>query len=115
MPISKPTSSLLGPVILHASDDAEDVQRGLRLCKQIVNDPQCSDNVMLVVNHRAIIALEDITNAEIPDGVSVYACATAMKTHHISHDSVASQIRIVPSGVVFLAQQQHTGAWYIRL
>ncbi|MFT8638397.1 hypothetical protein [Bifidobacterium sp.] len=103
------------PVILHASDNPFDVGRGLRLCRQILEDPKCSNRVLLVINHHAITAAPDLSNEDIPSGVSVYACETALKHHSISPESLASAIRTVPSGIVFLAEQQRSKAWYIRL
>ncbi|MFT8705353.1 hypothetical protein [Bifidobacterium aquikefiricola] len=110
-----PTNSSLQPVIVHASDDGDDVRRGLRVCKSIVDDRQCSDTVYVVVNHDAITAAPSIHREDIPDGVEVYACATALRTHGIAEESLDPVIHIVPSGIVFIAEQQQKQAFYIRL
>ncbi|MFT8532089.1 hypothetical protein [Bifidobacterium aquikefiri] len=110
-----PTNSSFQPVILHASDDGSDVERGLRLSKSIKANPQCSDSVFLVINHTAITAAPSIHREDIPAGVEVYACATALSTHKIAQESLDPAIHVVPSGIVFIAEQQRHQAFYIRL
>lgn len=104
-----------GSVILHASDKPEDVTRGLALAHDIIDDPQCADAVSLVVNHAAITGISTLSHATIPDGITIVACAKAMRTHDIDSSQLDSCIHVVPSGIVYLAEQQNTHSWYIRL
>jgi intracellular sulfur oxidation DsrE/DsrF family protein len=102
-------------VILHASDDPADVQRALGLAKDILVDPECTDRVTVVVNHAAITGIATLSHATIPDGITIVACAKAMRTHDIDSSQLDSCIHVVPSGIVYLAEQQNTHSWYIRL
>jgi intracellular sulfur oxidation DsrE/DsrF family protein len=104
-----------GPVILHASDDGSDVARGLALASDMLHDSDCADRVLLVVNHTAIEGIRALNGADIPEGLTVVACAKAMRTHGIPASALDPRISVVPSGIVFLAQQQRSHGWYIRL
>ncbi|MCH4209709.1 hypothetical protein [Bifidobacterium sp.] len=103
------------PVLLHASDDGKDVARGLGLASGILSDPGCADCVLLVVNHNAVEGLHELDGADVPDGLTVVACAKALRTHGILPASLDPRIEVVPSGIVFIAQQQRDHGWYIRL
>lgn len=105
----------VGPLILHASDSPEDVRRALRLSGEIIEDPACASEIHIVVNHSAIPGILDVSQSQIPQGVTVHACATAMRGHRIGRQDVPACVDIVPSGIVFIAQQQSGDAWYIRL
>jgi intracellular sulfur oxidation DsrE/DsrF family protein len=43
------------------------------------------------------------------------ACAAAMRSHQIGEEDIPEIVRIVPSGMVFLAQMQPVQSGYIRL
>jgi intracellular sulfur oxidation DsrE/DsrF family protein len=111
------TDTLLesNPLILHASDLPEDVGRALRTAAAIVGDAECADTVLIVVNHTAISGLKTVSASDIPDGVGLVACAAAMRSHQVGEEDIPESVRIVPSGMVFLARMQPLQSGYIRL
>lgn len=104
-----------GPVLLHASDDSKDVTRGVGLAAEILSDPGCADRVVLVVNHTAVKGLHALDGADVLKALTIVACARALRANGISPASLDPHIEVVPSGIVFIAQQQRKHGWYIRL
>ncbi|WP_062322878.1 DsrE family protein [Halolactibacillus sp. JCM 19043] len=104
-------------VIFHL-DESDKWQLALNNVNNMVD--YASEEVILLVNGPAISGL--VKTSEVSDRlkhvlnkeVKVKACLVSLTNKGISQTDLVEGIDTVPSGVVYLSDQQHHGASYIK-
>lgn len=110
--MSQPDSN--NGIILHVSASAQDVRRGIAAAERVA-DALSEASVEVVVNGDAITGLTQVRAEDIPDSIVVKACSIALHSHGMGAVDIPSNVDVVASGVVYIAQREFAGAHYIRV
>ncbi|MCT1549000.1 DsrE family protein [Brevibacterium casei] len=101
-------------VILHASDEAGDVQRAIEAANTLrATDPELEARI--IVTGPALSGLTGHDGLEIPEGVQVEACRIGMGRRGIAEQELRPSVQTTPSAVVTIVQAQSAGAAYVRI
>lgn len=101
-------------VILHASDEAGDVQRAVEAASTLrATDPELE--VRIIVNGPALSGLTGHDDLEIPEGTQVEACSIGMGRRGIAEQELRPSVQTTPSAVVAIVRAQSAGAAYVRI
>ncbi|MFD6094105.1 hypothetical protein ACFWGN_18485 [Oerskovia sp. NPDC060338] len=101
-------------VILHVSDDPDDLQRALDAAAGL----QATDlgvRVRVIVNGPALAGLTGTDAIEMPEHTQVAACNIGLGRRGIDPDELRPEVQTVPSAVTTIVQAQLDGAAYIRI
>lgn len=102
-----------GVVVLHAVDQATDVQRAVGVAENLQGSFP-GIRVHIVVNGPALEGLADLEFAP-RDGVQLGACAVGLRRRNIDAAGLPDGVEIVATAPEVIVREQLAGAAYLRL
>lgn len=104
----------LRDVILHVSDDPDDVHRALDAAAGL-QAAGLGVRVRVIVNGPALAGLTSTDTVHVPEHTEVAACSVGLERRGIDPDELRPEVETVPSAVTAIVQAQLAGAAYVRI
>lgn len=103
-------------VLLHVPDKSR-TDNAFSNAKNILKEGGQLPRIQIVFNANAVIdVLEKVIPDELTDSkhVELILCHNSLKTNNIDPGIIPARFTIVPAAILYLMQEQHNGAIYIR-